>query len=48
MRTELCIQTVDNAVIAYPEISGAVLHSDRGSQCTSELFWQELEVTYLK
>ena len=30
--------TVENAFIAYPEIRGAVLHSDRGSQYTSELY----------
>ena len=48
MRAELCVQTVDNAVIAYPELSGAILHSDRGSQYTSELFRQELKVVSLK
>ena len=47
MRAELCAQTVDNAVIAYPELSGAILHSDRGSQYTSELFRQELKLAGL-
>ena len=48
MRAELCVQTVDNAVRAYPELSRAILHSDRGSQYTSELFRQELKLAGLK
>ena len=35
MKATLCQHTVKNAFIAYPEIRGAVLHSDRGSQYTS-------------
>ena len=35
MRAELCAATVENTAAAYPEFSGAVLHSDRGSQYTS-------------
>jgi transposase InsO family protein len=38
MRAELCVQTVENAVKAYPGIKGAILHSDRGSQYTSEKY----------
>lgn len=38
MKATLCQHTVENAFIAYPEIRGAVLHSDRGSQYTSELY----------
>lgn len=38
MKATLCQHTVENAFIAYPEIQGAVLHSDRGSQYTSELY----------
>ena len=38
MKAELCVQTVENAVRAYPELRGAVLHSDRGSQYTSEKY----------
>lgn len=38
MKAELCEQTVENAVRAYPELRGAVLHSDRGSQYTSEKY----------
>ena len=38
MRAELCTATVENAAAAYPDFDGAVLHSDRGSQYTSELY----------
>lgn len=42
MRAELCAVTVENAVKAYPELKGAILHSDRGSQYTSELYRMSL------
>lgn len=38
MRAELCVQTVENACVNYPGMRGAVLHSDRGSQYTSEKY----------
>ena len=38
MKATLCQHTVENAFIAYPEIRGAVLHSDRGTHYTSELY----------
>lgn len=38
MRAELCVQTIENAYGGYPEMRGAVLHSDRGSQYTSEKY----------
>ena len=38
MKAELCVQTVENAIRAYPELRGAVLHSDRESQYTSEKY----------
>lgn len=41
MRKELCIDTVKAAAARYP-ISNAILHSDRGSQYTSEAFKEEL------
>ena len=37
MKKELCIDTLKAARIRYP-ISGAALHSDRGSQYTSDGF----------
>ena len=38
MKASLCEQTLDNAYKAYPMIRGAILHSDRGTQYTSELY----------
>lgn len=43
MKAELCGETVKNAVKAYPDLKGAILHSDRGSQYTSEKYRQELK-----
>ena len=40
MRATLCEQTLENAALAYPGIRGAIIHSDRGSQYTSELYRQ--------
>ena len=42
MRAGLCISTVENAYKAFPAISGAIIHSDRGSQYTSVLYRAEL------
>ena len=38
MRATLCERTLENADKAYPAIRGCILHSDRGSQYTSELY----------
>ena len=35
MKADLCVQTVKNAFRSYPGLSGAIIHSDRGSQYTS-------------
>jgi len=40
MKAELCQQTLANTVTAYPGLRGAIVHSDRGSQYTSELYRQ--------
>ncbi len=37
MKAALCERTLDNAVRAYPALEGAVIHSDRGTQYTSEI-----------
>lgn len=34
----LCNQTLDNAYKAYPMIQGAILHRNRGTKYTSELY----------
>ena len=43
MKAELCVETVKNAVKSYPELKGAILHSDRGSQYTSEKYREILK-----
>ena len=42
MKKELCIDTVRQLGRIYPNLKGAVLHSDRGSQYTSAAFRAEL------
>ena len=42
MKKELCIDTVRQLKRIYPNLKGAVLHSDRGSQYTSAAFRAEL------
>ena len=43
MKAELCVETVKNAVKSYPELRGAILHSDRGSQYTIEKYRETLK-----
>ena len=38
MKASLCEQTLDNTVRSYPQMKGAVIHSDRGTQYTSETY----------
>ncbi len=38
MKASLCERTLDNAVRSYPQMRGAVIHSDRGRQHTSETY----------
>ena len=47
MRKELCIQTVINAHGMYPEIKEAVIHSDRGSQYTSDEYKAVLKAYHI-
>ena len=35
MKADLCVRTLSNAVKAHPQLRGAIIHSDRGSQYTS-------------
>ena len=37
-KASLCERTLDNAVRSYPQMRGAVIHSDRGTQYTSETY----------
>ena len=43
MRAELCAETLRSAYMGYPEIRGSIVHSDRGSQYTSEEYRKALE-----
>ena len=43
MKADLCIQTLENALAAYPTLEGAVIHSDRGAQYTSEAYRQAIQ-----
>lgn len=38
MRAELCVRTLKDACKGYPEMRKAIIHSDRGSQYTSEKY----------
>lgn len=38
MKAELCVHTSQNALNAYPDLEGAILHSDRGTQYTSDAY----------
>ena len=38
MKATLCEQTLTNAYKTYPSMRGCILHSDRGTQYTSELY----------
>ncbi len=38
MKASLCERTLDNAICSYPGLRGAVIHSDRGTQYTSETY----------
>jgi transposase InsO family protein len=42
-RAELVVQTLTDAALAYPDLRGAIAHSDRGSQYTSALYRAALE-----
>lgn len=42
MKAPLCVQTVNNAYKTYPGIRGTILHSDRGTQYTSQEYRKEL------
>lgn len=43
MRAELCTETLRSAYMAHPGIRGCILHSDRGSQYTSEDYRNAIE-----
>lgn len=38
MKAVLCKRTLDNTIHSYPALRGAMIHSDRGTQYTSEAY----------
>lgn len=38
MKAPLCVKTINNAMMSYPELRGAIIHSDRGVQYTSDIY----------
>lgn len=42
MKASLCTETVSNALQLHPELTGAVLHSDQGSQYTSDEYRRKI------
>ena len=44
MKADLCVQTVKNAYMTYPQLRGATIHSDRGRQYTAIVFKSQLDV----
>lgn len=48
MKADLCVHTLENALIAYPSLKGAIIHSDRGTQYTSEVYRKALRDNYIR
>ena len=38
MQASLCVDMLDNTIMAYPDLKGAIVHSDRGAQYTSQTY----------
>ncbi|MCI7265663.1 MAG: DDE-type integrase/transposase/recombinase [Veillonellaceae bacterium] len=38
MQANLCVDMLDNAIMAYPDLKGAIVHYDRGAQYTSQTY----------
>lgn len=48
MKAVLCTETLDNALKLNPELKGAIIHSDRGSQYTSDEYRRKIAAYNLK
>lgn len=42
MKASLCTETISNALKRHPELIGAIIHSDRGSQYTSDEYRRKI------
>lgn len=43
MKAGLCVNTLKSAILAYPDLRGSLVHSDRGTQYTSVEYRQAIE-----
>ena len=48
MKVSLCTETISNALKLHPELTGAVIHSDSGSQYTSDGYRRKIAAYTLK
>ncbi|MCM1508937.1 MAG: DDE-type integrase/transposase/recombinase, partial [Ruminococcus flavefaciens] len=48
MKADLCVQTVSNALKLHLELTGAIIHSDRGSQYTNSEYRRKIAKYGLK
>lgn len=48
MKADLCVHTLENALISYPALEGAIIHSDRGTQYTSKAYRQTIRKHHIR
>ena len=48
MKASLCTETISNALKLHPKLKGAIIHSDRGSQYTSDEYRRKIAMYGLK
>lgn len=48
MKADLCVKTISNALKLHPQLTGAIIHSDRGSQYTSSEYRRKIALYGLK
>ncbi|MDE5557770.1 MAG: IS3 family transposase [Ruminococcus sp.] len=48
MKASLCTETISNALKLHPKLTGAIIHSDRGSQYTSDEYRRKIAIYGLK
>ena len=46
-KADLCVHTLENALTAYPALEGAIIHSDLGTQYTSETYRQTIRENHI-
>lgn len=48
MKASLCVRTLQNACMRYPELKNAIIHSDRGAQYTSNEYRQAISLCEIR